>query len=307
MYSDPLLVDLESVPVRIVWPHEAQSFTPWLAANLDRLSEAIGVPLCATDGKAIAGTQIADLLARDERDGSTVVIENQLEAGDNAHLGQILTYLAGVDARTVVWIAERFSDPHLSAIRWLNANTRPAFSFYAVRIRVVRIEGSALAPVFDALERPNGWERALRVSTHEAAAGVGSFAAGFWAAHLARYPDEARLSRPVGERCRWRATKPAGVVIGQLVQENSACVFLRGRNGVTLDAVQEALAPFADRLEARLGVSLQGERPALLAEKSLAIDASKPSNWIEASDWLRTHAQAYDLALREVVRENARR
>ena len=304
MSAQPILSALETVPVRIVWPHEAQSFTPWLTANLDRLSDAIDVPLCAIDGKAVAGTQIADLLARDERDGSTVVIENQLEAGDNAHLGQALTYLAEVDAKTLVWIAERFSEPHLSAIRWLNANTGPAFSFYAVRIRVVRIGGSALAPLFEVLERPNGWERALRAPTGEVLAGVGSFAAGFWAAHLERHPDEARLSRPVGERCRWRATKPHGVVIGQFVRENSACVFLRGRNGVTLQAVRDALAPFADRLEFRLGVSLRSEHGAVLAEKSLAIDARRPSNWAGASDWLRTQAQDYDAALREVTRQD---
>jgi hypothetical protein len=27
------------------WSHEAESFTPWLASNIDRLGEALGIPL----------------------------------------------------------------------------------------------------------------------------------------------------------------------------------------------------------------------------------------------------------------------
>ena len=33
---------LEDVHIRKAWAHEAHGFTPWLAENLDRLSEAIG-------------------------------------------------------------------------------------------------------------------------------------------------------------------------------------------------------------------------------------------------------------------------
>ena len=42
------MVDLgaiERVDLREVWPHEAQDFTPWLADNLDKLGEALGLDL----------------------------------------------------------------------------------------------------------------------------------------------------------------------------------------------------------------------------------------------------------------------
>ena len=42
------MVDLgtiEQVDLREVWPHEAQDFTPWLAENLDKLGEALGLDL----------------------------------------------------------------------------------------------------------------------------------------------------------------------------------------------------------------------------------------------------------------------
>ena len=39
-----------------------------------------------------------------------MLIENQLESSDHTHLGQILTYLAGLEAQTVVWIAQHFEE-----------------------------------------------------------------------------------------------------------------------------------------------------------------------------------------------------
>ena len=309
MNTDPTLPEftkLESLPVRAVWSHEAQSFTPWLAAHLEGLSAAIGVRLRLVRAKVVGDSRIADLLARDERDGSIVVIENQLETADDAHLGQILTYAAAIDARAVVWVAPRFNTPHLAAVRWLNAKAGPAVGFYAVEVRVVRIGLSALAPVFTALERPNDGASALRPMTG-APIPLDGFASAFWAAHLQRHPDEAARSRPVGERCRWRATKPSGVVIGQHVQEHSACVFLRGRNGVTLETVWAMLAPFAEKLERRLGVSLRGDRPALLAVKVLEIDVANPANSPEISDWLQERTMTYDAALRDLAGERVGR
>ena len=63
--------------------------------------------------------------ARNPEDGSLVLIENQLEQTDHSCLGQILTYLLGLDAQFVVWIAREFREPHLSAIHWLNEHTLP--------------------------------------------------------------------------------------------------------------------------------------------------------------------------------------
>ena len=156
------LVDLAP---REAWGHEAHAFTPWLAQNIDRLGEAVGMELELTGQEVRVERFAADLLARDPSDDSVVLIENQLEATDHTHLGQILTYLAGLDARTVIWISPEFREPHLSAMRWLNEHTAEGFAFFAVRLRVVRIGESPMAPVFEVVEKPNGWERRLAVET----------------------------------------------------------------------------------------------------------------------------------------------
>ena len=93
--------ELIDVDLREAWPHEANDFTPWLAENLHRLFQVIDVDL------ELEGTEVsvegfsADILARIPSDGSMVVIENQLENTDHTHLGQVLTYLAGLEAQTV--------------------------------------------------------------------------------------------------------------------------------------------------------------------------------------------------------------
>ena len=150
---------LEQVDVREVWRHEAQDFTPWLAENLDKLSAVLHVDLEREGVEVQVGPYRADIVARIPQDGTRVLIENQLEGANLQHLGQVLAYLAGLDAEIVVWIATGFDEAHLSAIRWLNEHTKDPFAFLAVKLEVVRIGDSQSAPVFDVPERPNQWQR----------------------------------------------------------------------------------------------------------------------------------------------------
>ena len=129
--------ELKEVGLRQAWPHEANNFTPWLAENLDKLSQVIGIPMELVGTEMSVGQFSADIVARYPVNGSLVLIENQLEWTDHTHLGQVLTYLAGTEAQTVIWIAGKFTNPHLSAIRWLNEHTFDPYAFFAVRVKVV--------------------------------------------------------------------------------------------------------------------------------------------------------------------------
>ena len=180
---------LTSVDVREAWPHEAHDFTPWLAENLDRLSDAIGVHLEAEATEAPVGEFAGDILASGP-DGESVLIENQLEWSDHSHLGQIMTYLAGLDARIVVWIARDFTEPHLSAIQWLNRHTEKEFAFFAVKLRVVRIADSPLAPIFDVIAKPNNWERVVRSEKAGSRAHLVKTYREFWTHYARRFPGD---------------------------------------------------------------------------------------------------------------------
>ena len=298
---------LEPVALRAAWPHEARGFTPWLAENIGRLSDAIGIPLEVTGAEVAVGTFSADLLARNTKDGSIALIENQLEEGDHSHLGQILTYLAGLNAQTVVWIAAKFREPrepHLSAIRALNTHTATPFAFFAVQLRVVRIGGSPFAPIFNVLERPSGWDRSLQKFARESREpeDAGGSVGAFWKLFLARYPDEAERSRQAGDGCRWRSPLPGGMIVGLHVFDNRISVFIRGRHGVPINAAMERLAPFKDVLQARLGTTLSIQNESIIAEKRRLVATEDPAHRGGMADWLHAEADVYEAALRGVLR-----
>ena len=144
------------------WSHEAYDFTPWLAENLERLSVELGLELELEGQEVDVGSYRADIVARVPQTDDRVLIENQLEFADLQHLGQVLAYLAGLEAKIVVWIAKGFRDEHISAIRWLNEHTVDPFAFFAVQVGVVQIGNSELAPVFEVLERPTEWDRQVQ-------------------------------------------------------------------------------------------------------------------------------------------------
>src|SRR4051812_25571734 len=95
---------LERVDVRDYWAHEAFDLTPWLAQpeNITLLGDAIGLDLQVEAVEKNVGPFRADILCRDTTTNQYVLIENQLERTDHTHLGQLMTYAAGLDAVTVV-------------------------------------------------------------------------------------------------------------------------------------------------------------------------------------------------------------
>ena len=115
--------ELKAVNIRGLWPNEARDFTPWLAENIERLGEALGMDLEIAAREADVGDFSLDLLAKDLGSGRHVVIENQFGATNHDHLGTLLTYAAGVDAVAVIWLTETVRDEHKQALEWLNRRT----------------------------------------------------------------------------------------------------------------------------------------------------------------------------------------
>ena len=299
---------LKNVDPRHPWPHESSDFTPWLADNLDQLGEAIGIVLELEDSEVSVDTFYADILARDPSDGSLVLIENQLESTDHKHLGQLLTYMAGLDARVVVWIAREFREAHLSAIKWLNENTVEPFAFFAVRLRVVQIGNSPVAPIFEILSRPNDWERRLQAS-HGAASlsDLGQFRKDFWDAYLHRYPDDAKLGvGPSGASSIWLEIVPPSVVnVALWVGRTKVGLFVRGPRNSDGSEVAERLEPNVDALERNLGARYGRVTGGHFFSQEFRIDMNDQANWPEAIDWLHERARSYFSALKAALTDQS--
>lgn len=154
---------LERVDLRDIWGHEASGFTPWLARdeNLAELGQTIGVKLELVGQERDIGPFRADILCKDSLTQNYVIIKSQLENTNNTHLGQILTYAAGLGAKTVVWVAKQFTEEHRAALDWLNNISKEDFEFFALEIELWRIGESPAAPKFNVVSKPNEWQRVV--------------------------------------------------------------------------------------------------------------------------------------------------
>jgi hypothetical protein len=183
---------LRPILPREVWPHEALDFTPWLLRNVDVLSDLLGMDLVLEVAEHPVGGFSLDLLGRDASTGEPVIVENQLEQSDHTHLGQILTYAAGTDPTTIVWLATSFREEHRAALDWLNSRTDERTKFFAVQIEVVRIGDSDPAPAFRLVAQPNDWEKTVRTSAtaQREASGRQRLYREFWARWIALMAEQ---------------------------------------------------------------------------------------------------------------------
>ncbi|MFR2449972.1 DUF4268 domain-containing protein [Faecalibacillus intestinalis] len=148
---------LEEVDIRELWKHEQYDFSEWLSKkeNIENLNEILGLTLVDISKETYVGSYRCDLFAKDETTGIKVIIENQLEMSNHDHLGKIITYASGLDAKVVVWIVKEAREEHRSAIEWLNNNTNSNINFFLIEIHAYKIGNSDNAPMFQVIEQPN--------------------------------------------------------------------------------------------------------------------------------------------------------
>lgn len=152
---------LTDVDVRDLWKHEQYDFSNWLAKeeNIKLLDDEIGLTLMDINKEVYIGSYRCDLVAKDETTGQIVIIENQLEATNHDHLGKIITYAAGLDAKTIIWIVKEAREEHKAAIEWLNNNSSEEIGFFLIELHAYKINDSLPAPMFKVVEKPNNFTK----------------------------------------------------------------------------------------------------------------------------------------------------
>jgi hypothetical protein len=161
---------LERVNLDEAWQTEAGHFTPWLAQeeNLELLGEVLGIDLEREAVEKNVGPFRADILCKDTAENSWVLIENQIAKTDHTHLGQLMTYAAGLNdaeglkVTTIVWISSNFRDEHRAALDWLNEMTVDSVRFFGLEVELWKIGDSLAAPRFNIICQPNDWKSTVR-------------------------------------------------------------------------------------------------------------------------------------------------
>jgi len=290
----PTLGRLEPAPLREAWQNETRQFTPWLAKpqNITLLGDAIGIQMDDVSEEKSVGPFRADILCKDAS-GNYVLIENQLETTDHRHLGQLLTYAAGLKAVTIVWIAKQFTEEHRAALDWLNNNTTKDVNFFGIEIELWKIGNSPLAPKFNIVAKPNDWSKVVREQALGGSAKELHFE--FWT-QFGKYLEDRRSPIHMG---RPSTTAMGNVTLGQSpfrlipwnVLSNSSGVWLRftGRDANAIyekiaqgyrDQVAEKLSPLGElvwRPSDAQGSVLSLRRPSTL---------SKRESWRDLNEWM---------------------
>ncbi len=160
---------LTEVDVRELWKHEQYDFSNWLAKeeNIEYLNEILGLTLVNVNKEVFVGPYRCDLVAKDETTGITVVVENQLDGTNHDHLGKIITYASGLDAKTMVWIVKDAKEEHRAAVEWLNNNTNEEINFFLIEIHAYKIGSSEPAPKFEVIEKPNNFVKHSKSSSSD--------------------------------------------------------------------------------------------------------------------------------------------
>lgn len=158
------IAKLNKVDLRELWKHEALDFTKWLSEpdNLELLSDEIGIGIELVQTEAHVGRYHVDILGQEENTGKKIIIENQLETTDHNHLGQLITYAAGLEAEYIVWLVREAREEHQQAVDWLNEHTDDKLNFFLVVAELWRIDDSPPAVKFSVVSRPNDWKKVVR-------------------------------------------------------------------------------------------------------------------------------------------------
>ena len=301
----PKLGKVQRVALREAWPNEAQSFTPWLASEegMELLQDALDMDLEVEATEKFVGPFKADILAKrtDTTDDHWVLIENQLERTDHRHLGQLLTYAAGLDAATIVWVAESSAEEHRAALDWLNDITSEKFEFFGLEIELWQIAGSSPAPMFNIVAQPNEWTREVKQGADTQVSDLKQQQQRFWQGLRAKLIEEKSKIRPQKAHPQHWADYAVGrsgvwfcATVNSAKKYVSLELSLRGPSAKPW--YDELLAQKAKIDELIPGLSWQRLDGKKQSKIVLYLEGSDPTNealWLSQYDWLSTKLELF--------------
>ena len=313
------LSTITQVDLRDCWQSESGDFTPWLAKeeNMKLLAEALNIDeLEVIAQEEYVGPYRADILCKEQSTDKYVLIENQLEKTDHTHLGQVMTYVAGLDAVTIIWIAERFTEEHRAAIDWLNSITNKEFNFFGIEIKLIKIGESPAAPVFNVIAKPNDWSKSARsVSSQKSMdnkTDAEKFRYEFWLAFNEYMNDNpSKLFRPQG------ASDNHWMNIAVGTSKATICLLLNQRDNILTVQLYlnddkdkkkfDTLYTIKNQAEVAIGSPLEWRR--LDGKKSSTIDLYKhcevtdKSNQNEMFAWFREYTEKFVSFFKPILRK----
>lgn len=295
---------IEKIDIRDQWKHEANDFTPWLAEdrNIQILSEAIGIDIEVEGIEVPIGSFIADIIGKDE-EGRKIIIENQLSKTDHKHLGQIITYASGIDAKIQIWICKEVTEEHRRAIDWLNEFTTSEVIFFACEIELWKINESLCAPMFKVVSSPNDWSKTIKTNPSEIKSPLKKIRLEFWNGfkeYMTEKGTDLRLRTPGSNHWYTVSLGTSHFSLAWTIntKENRlGCELYMG--GKPAKKYFSKLCEMKEEIENEIGPLIWMELPDKTACRIIVYhdgDIKNKSQWPDLYNWLGEKAEAFHLA-----------
>lgn len=297
---------LEKLELRDQWSSESSDFTPWLATeeNIELLGDELGIDLEVQSQEESVGPFRADILCVDTTNEHYVLIENQLERTDHTHLGQLITYAAGLDAVSIVWIAAKFTEEHRAALDWLNRRTDEDINFFGVEIELYKIGDSVAAPKFSLVSKPNDWSKSVKQSASSARiTDTKLLQQEFWAglkAYLNSSGSKIKSQKPAPQHwtnfaigrsyfylSAWVNTRDHFIAVALVIQGPQCKENYRKLEELYKD---ESLTSISTQLEWR---EMEGQKSSQIELKKSKQDISNKSSWDSQHQWFAETLEAF--------------
>lgn len=287
--------------LRNVWEVEPK-FTDWLAEeeNLNLLSDEIGIDMELISTEAKTGSFSTDILAVETNTNNKIIIENQLEQTNHDHLGKIITYASGHDAKTIIWIVSGARDEHRQAIDWLNEHTDEEIKIFLCNIELWKINDSAIAPKFQIVSSPNDWSKTVKRSSNNEMTSTKMLQIDYW--------TEVKNEIDNNDDYKFNSRKPYGQNFYNIaIRSSLANISLNISTQKSEIKVQlwisdskelfDYLYGFKDEIESELGYELDWNRldnyKASIIEITKNSDISNHANWDESIKWQLNKASEF--------------
>ena len=311
------LARLTAVDPKTYWKNEAADFTPWLAhaENIKLLGDTIGLEIEFEAQEKGVGPFRADLLCKSTVDDSWVLVENQLERTDHSHLGQLLTYAAGLQAVTIVWIAGKMTDEHRASLDWLNEVTDARINFFDLEIELWRIGGSPLAPKFNVVSKPNDWTKPKVVVELTDTKRMQRDYWGAFRQQVAENGAEFSTTKPLPQHWMNIAIGKSGFQLTAIAsawnsQENTYDIGqMRAEFVVTSGELYDQFHTRKDEIQKKLGFEDQliwhnpENTKSWKTYLRQTVDVADRSGWRAQHEWLRTRLNAMHTVFQPMVKE----
>jgi len=287
--------------LRSVWKHEATDFTTWLSdeENLKILGEEIGIDIELLSTEAKTGSFSTDILAVEANTTNKIIIENQLEATDHDHLGKIITYASGHDAKTIIWIVKEAREEHRQAIDWLNEHTDEEINIFLCKIELWKIGNSEIAPKFQIVSSPNNWSKTVKRSLDNEMSATAMLQYDYWT----KVKDEIDKNYPMFNSRKPRGQHWYDIAIGSSLANISLHVIARTNEIKVVLWISDSKELFdylyntKDEIESQLGYELEWISSENNKSSNIVIvkntDVHDESRWDENIKWHLTKASEF--------------